>query len=137
MMVVGHVTFQIAFVTLVVRARLTSLGPVIDEAASDLYASRWFRFRRVTLPLLLPAVAAGAMLAFILSLDDFVISFFTTGPGSDTLPILIYSSLRRGLSPELNALSTLIVVLTLVLVLAFERVTRRPTATTPASGGER
>ena len=122
-MIIGHVTFQIAFVALVVRSRLVLIGKTYSEAASDLYATPRALFRRVTLPLLAPGIAAGAVLAFTLSLDDFVISFFTAGPKSDTLPIFIYASLRRGLSPELHALSTLIVLVTVLLVLALQRLT--------------
>lgn len=108
-MVLAHVTFQIPFVAIVVRSRLVGLDPALEEAARDLGADAWQTFRHVTLPLILPGVLAGAMLAFTLSLDDFVVSFFTTGPGATTLPILIYSSVKRGLTPEINALSTLIV----------------------------
>lgn len=123
-LIVGHVTFQISFVTLVVRSRLAALGRDIDEAARDLYASGGYLFRHVTLPLLAPGILAGAMLAFTLSLDDFIISFFTHGPSSVTLPIYIYSSVRRGLSPEIYALSTLVTLATVLLVLALERFTR-------------
>jgi len=108
-MVLAHVTFQIPFVALVVRARLVGLDPALEEAARDLGASEWQAFRHVTLPLMLPGVLAGGILAFTLSLDDFVVSFFTSGPGSTTLPILIYSSVKRGITPEINALSTLII----------------------------
>jgi len=109
-MTLAHVTFQIPFVAIVVRSRLVGLDPELEEAARDLGASEWQTFRRVTLPLVLPGVLAGAMLAFTLSLDDFVVSFFTSGPGSTTLPILIYSSVKRGITPDINALSTLIIV---------------------------
>ena len=109
-MVLAHVTFQIPFVAIVVRARLAGLDPSLEEAARDLGASGWRTFRHVTLPLMLPGVLAGGMLAFTLSLDDFVVSFFTSGPGSTTLPILIYSSVKRGITPDINALSTLIVL---------------------------
>lgn len=109
-MILSHVTFQIPFVALVVRARLAGLDPALEEAARDLGADGWQAFRRVTLPLILPGIAAGALLAFTLSLDDFVVSFFTSGPGSSTLPILIYSSVKRGVTPEINALATLIVL---------------------------
>ena len=109
-MVLAHVTFQIPFVAIVVRARLVGLDPALEEAARDLGASEWQSFRHVTLPLMLPGVLAGGMLAFTLSLDDFVVSFFTSGPGSTTLPILIYSSVKRGLTPDINALSTLIIL---------------------------
>ena len=109
-MVLAHVTFQIPFVAIVVRARLVGLDPALEEAARDLGADAWQTFWRVTFPLILPGVLAGAMLAFTLSLDDFVVSFFTTGPGATTLPILIYSSVKRGITPDINALSTLIVL---------------------------
>jgi spermidine/putrescine transport system permease protein len=129
-MIVAHVTFQIPFVAVVVRARLVGADPAIEEAAHDLGASSTQAFMHVTLPMMLPAVIAGAMLAFTLSLDDFVISFFTTGPGATTLPILIYASVKRGITPDINALSTLIVLATIVATLAgllFDR---------PASGGQ-
>lgn len=109
-MVLAHVTFQIPFVAIVVRARLVGLDPALEEAARDLGAGEMQVFRHITLPLIRPAIIAGAMLAFTLSLDDFVVSFFTTGPGSTTLPILIYSSVKRGITPEVNALSTLIIL---------------------------
>jgi spermidine/putrescine transport system permease protein len=123
-MILGHVTFQIAFVCLVVRSRLAVIGRPVEEAARDLYAGNWYAFRRVTLPLILPGVVAGAMLAFTLSLDDFVISFFTNGP-VNTVPIYIHASVKRGVSPEIHALSTVIVVVTVLLVLGVELLTRR------------
>jgi len=86
----------------------------LEEAAHDLGANAWQTFWRVTFPLMAPGVAAGAMLAFTLSLDDFVVSFFTSGPGSTTLPILIYSSVKRGITPDINALSSLIVLASLL-----------------------
>jgi spermidine/putrescine transport system permease protein len=119
-MIIGHVTFEISFVALVVRSRLATIDRAVFEAARDLYADGLFLFRRVTLPLLMPAIVAGAMLAFTLSLDDFVISFFTYGPDSLTLPIYIYSSVRRGLPPTIHALSTLIVLVTVALVVGVE-----------------
>ena len=109
-MFLAHVTFQIPFVTLVVRSRMAGLDTTLEEAAHDLGANAWQTFRHVTLPLLRPGVLAGAMLAFTLSLDDFVVSFFTSGPGSTTLPILIYSSVKRGVTPDIHALSTLLVL---------------------------
>ncbi|MDX2272149.1 MAG: ABC transporter permease [Cyanobacteriota bacterium] len=115
-MILAHVTFQISFVAIVVRSRLLALDPALEEAAHDLYANSWDTLRFVTLPLIMPGVVAGALLAFTLSVDDFVISFFTSGPQSTTLPILIYSSVRRGVTPEINALSTLIVLVTIVAV---------------------
>ncbi len=125
-MIIGHVTFQVAFVALVVRSRLATIGRTIEEAARDLYADTPYLLRRVLLPLLAPGIAAGAMLAFTLSLDDFVISFFTAGPESTTLPILIYASVRRGITPEIHALSTLIFLATVVLVLGVGRLTAIP-----------
>lgn len=109
-MILAHVTFQIPFVSIVVRSRLIGLDPSLEEAARDLGANEWQTFTRVTLPLIFPGILAGGMLAFTLSLDDFVVSFFTSGPGSTTLPILIYSSVKRGITPDINALSTLIVL---------------------------
>jgi len=123
-MILGHITFQIAFVALVVRSRLASLGRDIEEAGRDLYASSFYQFRRVTLPLLAPGIVAGGMLAFTLSLDDFVISFFTAGPDSVTLPLFIYAAVRRGVTPEIHALSTLVVLATIVLVVFAERLSR-------------
>lgn len=124
-MIIGHVTFQIAFVALVVRSRLVAIGTDIEEAARDLYADNWYLMRRIMLPLLLPGIIAGAMLAFTLSLDDFVISFFTSGPDSQTLPLYIYSAVRRGVTPQIHALSTLVVLITVVLVVLAERISRK------------
>lgn len=124
-MIIGHITFQIAFVALVVRSRLVSLGQDIEEAARDLFASTPYLLRRVTLPLLMPGIVAGAMMAFTLSLDDFVISFFTAGPDSITLPLFIYAAVRRGVSPEIHALSTMTVLVTVILIIGIERITRK------------
>jgi spermidine/putrescine transport system permease protein len=109
-MILAHITFQIPFITIVVRARLAGMDPALDEAAHDLGADHWQTFWHVTLPMIFPGMMAGAALAFTLSIDDFVVSFFTSGPGAATLPILIYSSVKRGLTPDINALSTLIVL---------------------------
>jgi spermidine/putrescine transport system permease protein len=125
-MIVSHVTFQIPFVAIVVRSRLAGSDPALEEAARDLGAGPWQTFQHVTLPLMLPGVAAGAMLAFTLSLDDFVVSFFTTGPGATTLPILIYSSVKRGITPDINALSTLIVVASVAATLGAALLQRGP-----------
>lgn len=124
-MVIGHITFQIAFVALVVRSRLNAVGIDLEEAARDLYASTPYLIRHVTLPLIMPGVVAGAMLAFTLSLDDFVISFFTAGTDSATLPIFIYAAVRRTVTPEIHALSTLVLLVTVLLVVATERISRR------------
>jgi len=114
-MTLAHITFQIPFVTLVVRARLAGLDRSLAEAARDLGATGWQTFRHVTFPLVWPGILAGALLAFTLSLDDFVISFFTTGPGATTLPILIYSSVKRGLTPDIHALSSLMFVVSMLV----------------------
>ena len=121
-MIIGHITFQVSFVALVVYSRLEIIAHDIEEAAYDLYASYGRMLFKVLLPLLIPGIMAGAMLAFTLSLDDFVISFFTAGPKSTTLPLFIYASLRRGVSPEIHALSTLIMVITVVTVVTIQKV---------------
>lgn len=119
---IAHVAFNISFVAIVVRARLADMSSTLEEAAADLGANEWQTFRRVTLPLLTPGILSGALLAFTLSLDDFVITFFVAGPGSTTLPVRVYSMIRFGLTPEVNAVSTLmflgstlLVVISLVL----------------------
>ena len=109
-MVLAHVTFQIPFVAIVVRSRLVGLDPALEEAARDLGANDWQTFCARHAAADAAGIVAGGMLAFTLSLDDFVVSFFTSGPGSTTLPILIYSSVKRGITPDINALSTLIVL---------------------------
>ncbi len=124
-MILSHITFQLAFVALVVRSRLVSLGRDVEEAGRDLFGGSFYLFRRVSLPLLMPAIIAGAMLAFTLSLDDFVISFFTAGPDSTTLPLYIFGAVRRGVTPEIHALSTLIMLTTIALVIGSERLTRK------------
>jgi spermidine/putrescine transport system permease protein len=123
--IVSHVAFSMPFVILTVRARLVGFDPSIEEAAADLGANEWTTFRRITLPLIAPGVYAGAMLAFTLSLDDFIITFFTSGPGSTTLPIYVYGLLRRTVTPEVNALSTVWILAVLVLVLAYQRIEAR------------
>jgi spermidine/putrescine transport system permease protein len=125
-MILAHVTFQISFVALVVGSRLATIGRSVEEAARDLYAGTWHALRKVTFPLLAPGIVAGAMLAFTLSLDDFVISFFTSGPSSVTLPLYIYGSLRRGITPEIHALSTIVFVVTVALVLLLQIFSRSP-----------
>ena len=114
--IVSHIAFSIPFVTLVVRARLHGFDNRLEEAAMDLGANEFTTFRKVTLPLIAPGVLAGAMLAFTLSLDDFIITFFTTGPGATTLPIYVYGLLRRVVTPEVNALSTIWILVVLTVV---------------------
>ena len=124
-MIIGHITFQVAFVALVVRSRLVSIGKDIEEAARDLYATTSYLLWKITLPLLIPGIIAGAMLAFTLSLDDFVISFFTAGPDSVTLPLYIFAAVRRVVTPQIHALSTLVLLVTIVLVALMERFSRK------------
>ncbi len=124
-MIIGHITFQVAFVALVVRSRLISIGKDIEEAARDLYASTSYLLLKVTLPLLMPGIIAGAMLAFTLSLDDFVISFFTAGPDSVTLPLYIFAAVRRVVTPQIHALSTIVLLVTVILVVVMERFSRK------------
>lgn len=116
-LVIAHVTFEISFVVLVVQSRLVSIGKDQIEAARDLYASTAGAWFRVIIPQLSTAIIAGALLAFTLSLDDFIISFFVSGPKSTTLPLYIYGSLKRGISPQIHALSTLIFAITLFAML--------------------
>ena len=113
---IAHVAFNISFVAIVVRARLADMDDNLEEAAADLGADEWHTFRRVTLPLLMPGIVAGALLAFTLSLDDFVITFFVSGPGSTTLPVRVYSMIKFGVTPEVNAVSTLMFIGSTLLV---------------------
>jgi spermidine/putrescine transport system permease protein len=123
--IIAHVAFNISFVATVVRARLVDMDPNLEQAAQDLYANDWETFRRITLPLLLPGIISGALLAFTLSLDDFVITFFVSGPGSTTLPLLVYSKVKFGVTPDLNALTTLLLVFSIGLVLLSQFLQRR------------
>lgn len=114
--IIGHVAFNISYVAIVVRARLADMNPRLEEAARDLGANEWQTFRRVTLPLIMPGIISGALLAFTLSLDDFVITLFTAGVGTTTLPVYVYGLLKLSVTPEINAISTLILVSSTVLV---------------------
>ncbi len=132
----SHIAFNISFVTVVVRARLGQLDPRLEEAAADLYATRWQAFRRVTLPLILPGVAGGALLALTLSLDDVVITNFVAGPGATTLPVYVFGLVRRGVTPLINAVSVIMLVASMVLVAISFGLQRDPrskveSATTP------
>jgi spermidine/putrescine transport system permease protein len=118
--IIAHIGFCIPFAYLPIRARLNDLDKSLLEAANDLYANPWQVFRRVTLPLLWPAVLSGSVLAFVVSLDDFIMTFFVAGPGSTTLPVYIFSAIKAGVTPEINAISTLMLLISIVLVvLAF------------------
>ncbi|MGZ9586972.1 ABC transporter permease [Paenibacillus marinisediminis] len=114
---IAHVTFSTSFVYVIVSSRLENMGKQLEEAASDLGATEWQTFRYVTLPSIWPGIAAGALIAFTLSIDDFIISFFVAGPNSTTLPIYIYSSVKRGISPEINALCTIMIFVSILLII--------------------
>jgi len=113
----AHIAFCIGFVAIVVRARLAGMDETLTEAARDCGASPWNTFRYITLPLIMPGVIAGALMAFTLSIDDFVITFFTAGAGTVTLPLQIYSMIKIAVTPEVNAVSTLLMLLTLALII--------------------
>ena len=121
----AHVTFCVSFVALTVLARLQDFDFTVVEAARDLGASPWQSARKVLIPMLMPGIAAGALLAFTLSVDDFVITFFVAGPGSTTLPLRIYSLIKYGAPPMINALSTLLLAVTLAAVLVSQRLVNR------------
>jgi spermidine/putrescine transport system permease protein len=123
--IVSHIAFMVPFVTLVVQARLQGFDKSYEEAAMDLGANEWTTFRRVTFPMILPGVLSGALLAFTLSLDDFVITFFTNGPGSTTLPIYVYGLLRRIITPQVNALSTVWISIVFITVLLLQIIQNR------------
>ena len=112
----AHTAFNLPLVTMLIRARLQKLDRRLEEAARDLGASPWAAFRRVTLPLLAPAILGAGLLAFTVSLDDFIVTFFTAGPGATTLPLKVYSMIKSGVSPEINALSAILVVASTGLV---------------------
>jgi spermidine/putrescine transport system permease protein len=117
----AHIAFCIGFVAIVVRARLAGMDESLTEAARDCGATPWEAFRYVTLPLIMPGVIAGALMAFTLSIDDFVITFFTAGAGTVTLPLQIYSMIKIAVTPEVNAVSTLLMLLTLALIIIASR----------------
>ena len=114
--IIAHTVFCIPFAYLPIRARLQGLDPALRDAAFDLYADEWQSFRRVTLPLLWPGILSGLLLAFIVSLDNFVITFFVAGPGATTLPVYIYSMIRMGVTPEVNVASALLLMVSLAMV---------------------
>jgi spermidine/putrescine transport system permease protein len=123
-LIAAHSAFCIPFAYLPIRARLEGMDLTLETAAADLYATPWQTFRRVTLPLMLPGIIAGAMLAFVISLDDVVITEFVKSAGQDTLPTYMLGQLRRGVTPEVNAISTALLALTVALLTAFFLLTR-------------
>jgi spermidine/putrescine transport system permease protein len=125
--VIAHVMFSVSYVAIVVRARLAGLDPSLEEAARDLGAGPFDTFRRVTLPLILPGVVASALLVFTLSIDDYVVTSFVAGVGATTLPLHIYSMLKLGVTPEVNAVSSLLLAGTVVLIVVAHLLMRSET----------
>ena len=123
--IIAHITFCLSYVTMAVLSRLQDFDNSIIEASEDLGASSWTTTWRVLIPVIFPGILSGALLAFTLSLDDFVISFFVAGPGSTTLPIQIYSMIKRGSMPLINALSTLLLAITFIAILIYQMVMNR------------
>lgn len=126
--VIAHVAFNISFVTIVVRSRLEGMDRNLEEAAMILGADEFTAFWKVTVPQLWPGILSGALLAFTMSFDDFVITSLVSGPGSSTLPILVYSMVRKNIEPSINAISTIILVATSVLIWAADRLEKRDTS---------
>ncbi|MGH9316945.1 MAG: ABC transporter permease [Thermoanaerobaculia bacterium] len=124
--VLAHIVFSVSYVAIVVRARLSGFDESLEEAALDLGARPLATFWRVTLPLILPGVIAGALLVFTISIDDYVITSFVAGVGSTTLPLQIYSMLKVGVTPEVNAVSTLLLLVTVVLIVIAQRLQQAP-----------
>jgi spermidine/putrescine transport system permease protein len=122
---IAHIAFSISFVVVVVRTSLRHFDRRLEEAAADLGADSWQTFWRVTFPLILPGIIGGALMAFTLSLDDFIISLFLSGPGTSLLPVEVYSRVRRAITPEINAISTLMLLFSITLVLLSQLLQRR------------
>jgi spermidine/putrescine transport system permease protein len=112
--IVAHIAFCFPFVAVVVRSRLVGFNMQLEEASRDLGANQWQTFWNVLFPFMKPGLIAGALLAFTLSLDDFVITYFTSGPGSVTFPVKVYSLVRRGITPDINAASTILILITVI-----------------------
>jgi spermidine/putrescine transport system permease protein len=119
--ILAHITFSIGFVAVIVRARMAGIEESIFEAARDSGATPWKAFLYITFPLILPGVVSGALMAFTLSIDDFVITFFTAGVGVSTLPLRVYSMIKIAVTPEVNAVSTLLMLLTLTMIVLASR----------------
>ena len=125
--IIAHIAFCIPFVTLTVRARLQGLDRAVEEAAMDLGANEVVTFWRITLPMIMPGVLSGALLAFTLSLDDYVVTLFTAGPGSTTLPLRVFSMLKQAVTPKVNALSSLWILVIFIVLLVSQRLQSRRT----------
>ena len=134
--IISHISFSFSFVAVVVRARLASFNRELEEAAKDLGAGEWAAIRDVLIPHMTPALIGGGLLAFTLSLDDFVITFFTSGPDTITFPVKVYSMVRFSVTPEVNAASTILIVLTVLLTALTLRM-QSPAAAIGHTGGEK
>lgn len=113
--IIGHCTFLTSYVFIVVQARIAGLDPALEEASADLGASEWITLRKVLLPQLAPGIIGGALLAFVISMDDLVITYFIAGTDSTTLPVFIFGMIRRGVKPEINAIATLIILASILI----------------------
>lgn len=116
--IIAHITFSFPFATMIILAKVLNLPPSLEEASLDLGAGRWYTFRKVVLPNIMPGVVSGALFAFTLSIDDFVVTFFTAGVGASTLPLKIYSLIKFGITPSVNAISTILIVFTVIILYA-------------------
>ncbi|MDE0374405.1 MAG: ABC transporter permease [bacterium] len=134
---ISHIAFNVSFVSVVVRARLSGMNEQLEEAALDLYANRWRSFRYVTLPQIAPGIAGGALLALTLSLDDVVVTQFASGPGSTTLPVFVFGMIRRGVTPLINAVSVIMLAASIALVILSLATQRLRTGETGRSLGAR
>ena len=123
--IIAHITFCIPFAFMPIRARLEGMDTSLEQASRDLYASEWETFRFVTVPLLMPGIVAGSMLSFVISMDDFIITLMVGGAGSTTLPVYIYSMIRRGLTPEINAVSSVLLLFSIAIVTAYWIVSKK------------
>lgn len=131
--ILAHTTFCIPFAFMPIRARLEGMDTSLEQASQDLYASEWTTFRLVTLPLLMPGVLAGAMLSFVISMDDFIITLMVAGAGDTTLPVYIYSMIRQGITPEVNAVSSILLLFSVLIVTGYWFITRK----TPGASSHR
>lgn len=113
--IIGHCTFLTSYVFIIVQARIAGLDPALEEASADLGASEWVTLRKVLLPQLAPGILGGALLAFVISMDDLVITYFVSGTGDTTLPVFIFGMIRRGVKPEINAIATLLILASVVI----------------------
>jgi spermidine/putrescine transport system permease protein len=130
--IISHITFCISYVAIVVRARLAGFDRSLEEAAMDLGAGPIHTFFRVTLPLIMPGIVAGALLVFTISIDDYIVTSFVAGVGATTLPLQIYSMVKVGVTPQVNAVSTLLLVGTVIMIAISQRLQQGPSAATEA-----